>query len=117
MKYIDADLIKSTQSLYSDIDSCIDELLKARIEHNQENEGKALFRMEGLMVGTLQQLSCIIDSLQQDLQKVDLEKESLKYFIEIQVKDDETPILCDFKFKVNFATIARHFYELGKNSK
>lgn len=65
-KYIDVELIKSTQSLYSDIDSCIDELLKARVEHNQENEGKALFRMEGLMVGTLQQLSCIIDSLQQE---------------------------------------------------
>ena len=43
----------------------IDELLKARVGHNQENEGKALFRMEGLMVATLQQLDCIIDSFQQ----------------------------------------------------
>ena len=65
MKYIDAELIKSTKGLYNDIDSCIDELLKARVGHNQENEGKALFRMEGLMVATLQQLDCIIDSFQQ----------------------------------------------------
>lgn len=69
-KYINADLIKSTQSLYSDIDSCIDEIIKARIEHNQENEGKALFRMEGLMVMTLQQLSCIIDFFQQEQESI-----------------------------------------------
>lgn len=75
MKYIDAELIKSTKGLYNDIDSCIDELLKARVGHNQENEGKALFRMEGLMVATLQQLDCIIDSLQQEQPEVDLEKE------------------------------------------
>lgn len=70
MKYTDAELIKSTKGLYNDIDSCIDELLKARLDHNQENEGKALFRMEGLMVATLQQLGCIIDSLQQEQESV-----------------------------------------------
>ena len=70
MKYTDAELIKSTKGLYNDIDSCIDELLKARVDHNQENEGKALFRMEGLMVATLQQLDCIIDSLQQKQESV-----------------------------------------------
>ena len=64
-KYIDAELIKSTRSLYFDIDTCITELIRARTEQNEENEGKALFRMEGLMVATLQQLNCIIDSLQQ----------------------------------------------------
>ena len=70
MKYTDAELIKSTKSLYNDIDSCIGELIKARLDHNQENEGKALFRMEGLMVATLQQLGCIIDSLQQEQESV-----------------------------------------------
>ncbi len=54
-------IISESKSLYSDIDNCISELLKARTEHNSENEGKALFKMEGLMVSTLQHLSCIIE--------------------------------------------------------
>lgn len=56
-------IISESQSLYSDIDCCITELLKARTEHNSENEGKALFKMEGLMVSTLQHLACIIEQL------------------------------------------------------
>jgi len=36
--------------------------LKARGSHDTEAEGKALFKMEGLMVGTLQHLSCIIEA-------------------------------------------------------
>ena len=62
------DLLKlrqSTQELYNDIDSCITDLINARIpgEKDDNDERKALFRMEGLMVATLQQLSCIIDAL------------------------------------------------------
>lgn len=79
-KYIDAELIKSTRSLYFDIDTCITELIRARTEQNEENEGKALFRMEGLMVATMQQLNCIIDSLQQEQLCEDLEAEMEKYF-------------------------------------
>ena len=81
MKYIDTELIKSTKDLYNDIDSCIGELIKARFDHNQENEGKALFRMEGLMVTTLQQLDCIIDSLQQEQPSLpdNLDEAELKY--------------------------------------
>ena len=56
-------LKQSTRNLYDDIDSCIADLLKARLAKDSEEEGKALFRMEGLMVGTLQQLSCILDAL------------------------------------------------------
>ncbi len=59
-------LRQSTQELYNDIDSCIDELLDARKAKNENGEGRALFRMEGLMVATLQQLSCIIDALPTD---------------------------------------------------
>lgn len=54
---------KEIRTLYNEIDSCIDELLKARTNKNTEEEGKALFRMEGLMVGTLQDLSYIDDWL------------------------------------------------------
>jgi hypothetical protein len=72
MKYTDAELIKSTKRLYNDIDSCITNLLNARIpgKKDEDSEGKALFHMEGLMVATLQQLDCIIDSLQQEQESV-----------------------------------------------
>ena len=58
-----AKIRQSTKKLYDDIDSCITDLLKARLPRDSEEEGKALFRMEGLMVATLQQLSCILDAL------------------------------------------------------
>ena len=65
-----AKLRQSTQELYNDIDSCITDLINARTSSDAGGEGKALFRMEGLMVATLQQLSCIIDVLPSDVVKV-----------------------------------------------
>jgi len=59
-------LRQSTQELYNDIDSCITDLINARTSSDAGGEGKALFRMEGLMVATLQQLSCILDVLPTD---------------------------------------------------
>lgn len=58
-------LRQSTQELYNDIDSCITDLINARTPGKKDEDGemKALFRMEGLMVATLQQLSCILDAL------------------------------------------------------
>ena len=58
-------LRESTQELYNDIDSCITDLINARIpgKKDDNDERKALFRMEGLLVATLQQLSCILDAL------------------------------------------------------
>ena len=47
-----AKIRQSTRKLYDDIDSCITDLLKARLAKDSEEEGKALFRMEGLMVWT-----------------------------------------------------------------
>jgi hypothetical protein len=63
-----AKLRQSTQELYNDIDSCITDLINARTPGKKDEDGerKALFRMEGLMVATLQQLSCIIDALPTD---------------------------------------------------
>lgn len=68
-------LRQSTQELYNDIDSCITDLINARTPEKKDEDGerKALFRMEGLMVATLQQLSCIEDYLG-EWQEVDLEK-------------------------------------------
>jgi hypothetical protein len=54
---------KEVDTLYTDIDSCITELISARTNKDSEAEGKALFKMEGLMVGTLQDLSCIKDQV------------------------------------------------------
>ena len=61
-------LKQTSQELYNDIDSCITDLIKARTsgKKDEDIERKALFRMEGLMVATLQQLSCIIDALSSD---------------------------------------------------
>jgi hypothetical protein len=61
-------LRQSTQELYNDIDSCITDLINARTPGKKDEDGerKALFRMEGLMVAALQQLSCILDALPTD---------------------------------------------------
>lgn len=61
-------LRQSTQELYNDIDSCITDLINARTSGKKDEGGerKALFRMEGLMVAALQQLSCILDALPTD---------------------------------------------------
>ena len=58
-------LRQSTQELYNDIESCITDLINTRTPGKKDEDGerKALFRMEGLMVATLQQLSCILDVL------------------------------------------------------
>lgn len=50
-------------TLYSEIDLCIWDLIKARTDKDAKAESKALFKMEGLMVATLQDLSCIEDYL------------------------------------------------------
>lgn len=62
------ELKNSTIELYNDIDSCITDLINARTPGKKDEDGerKALFRMEGLMVATLQQLSCIIDAIPDD---------------------------------------------------
>lgn len=60
MGTISIDKLKdSTVELYNEIDECIDNLISAR--KNRKDESEALFKMESLMVATLQQLTCIID--------------------------------------------------------
>lgn len=51
----------STIELYNEIDECIDNLISVR--KNRKDESEVLFKMESLMVATLQQLTCIIDYL------------------------------------------------------
>ena len=63
MNFTAEQLRAGVQRLYSDIDKCIIELIKARLSHDEFAEGKALFTMEHLMVGTQQELSCVNDFL------------------------------------------------------
>ena len=59
------DIIISSQILYRDIDRCICDLLEARQHHDTIQEERARIRMESLMVGTMQQLDCIITHLKE----------------------------------------------------
>lgn len=42
--------IKSIEKLYPELDKCVTDIVKARLDRNSEAEEKALFRMEGLIV-------------------------------------------------------------------
>lgn len=59
-------LVESTQKLYNDIDKCIDKLLQSRKNYNIKQEYDAMMEMEGLMIATQQQLTCILDKLSKE---------------------------------------------------
>lgn len=54
-------ILQSIDDLYQEIDKCITDIVKARLEHDSLAEGKALFKMESLMVGAEQELSFLYD--------------------------------------------------------
>lgn len=56
-------LINELAKLHDDIDQCIGDIVDSRLKKDQQAEGKAIFRMEYLMVVTLQDLGCTIDYL------------------------------------------------------
>ena len=57
-------ITSEAQSLYNDIDKCIDKILSARTQHDPQLEGKALFQMEGLMVCTQQFLAWLMEQIE-----------------------------------------------------
>ena len=59
-------LLSSTKDLQADIQKCLDMLVNARLNHDKAKEAEALWKMENLMVGTVQQLQCIIDKLKEE---------------------------------------------------
>lgn len=65
MDYEKKDIIMESKQLYGEINSCITDLVNARIAKNLYNEGRAIFKMEGLMVATMQHLGCVIDFLEE----------------------------------------------------
>lgn len=56
-------LINELAKLHDDIDQCIGDIVHSRLNKDHHAEGKAIFRMEGLMVATMQDLECTIDYL------------------------------------------------------
>ena len=64
MAYTARQLKESIERLYGDIDACITDLIRARLNKDTKGEGKALFKMDGLMVATEQELTCIGDYLE-----------------------------------------------------
>ena len=56
MDYEKNDILRESKQLYGEINSCITDIVNARIAKDPYNEGRAIFRMEGLMVGTMQHL-------------------------------------------------------------
>lgn len=70
MAYTAQQLKESIERLYGDIDVCITDLIRARLNKDAEGEGKALFKMEGLMVATEQELTCIGDYLESQFEGV-----------------------------------------------
>lgn len=57
-------ITSEAQELYNDIDKCIINIISARLQHDPQSEGRALFQMEGLMVGTQQFLSWLMEQLE-----------------------------------------------------
>ena len=62
-------LINELAKLHDDIDQCIGDIVDSRLKKDHHAEGKAIFRMEGLMVVTLQDLECTIDYLERKQDK------------------------------------------------
>lgn len=59
------DIITSTIILRNDIQKCLSDLIDARLNRDRTQEDGALFKMESLMVSSVQQLDCVIDYLKE----------------------------------------------------
>ena len=80
-------LINLVSKLYNDIDLCIGDLVKSRLNKDEVSEGKAMAQMESLMTWAQQELSYIRDYLSQtagtDFKNTNLNEEELKATKEI----------------------------------
>lgn len=94
-KYIDADHLKV------EVEKHIKEV-KDAVERFTPNMGFFDAKLSGIY-----DVMAIIDSLQQEQQEVDLERDAVQFCF------DKGLNVTPYQAK----TIARHFYELGKNSK
>ena len=64
--YTKTEMLEECNRLYHEIDKCITDLVKARLNDDTKSEQKALFNMEKLMCDALQDLSVIIDYIEKE---------------------------------------------------
>lgn len=95
MKYIDAELLRK------EVEKHIKEV-KDAAKRFRPNMGFFSMKLSGIY-----DVMAIIDSLQQEQPEVDLERDAVQFCF------DKGLNITPYQAK----TIARHFYELGKNSK
>lgn len=80
---------QESEELYARIDECIVALIEARLNKDTDGEGKSLFQMERLIVGTQQFLCWISDTLSEEPNK-SLEEAAEKYANEHYSEWDES---------------------------
>lgn len=92
-------LINELAKLHDDIDQCIGDIVHSRLKKDYQAEGKAILRMEGLMVATLKDLGCAIDYLK------------LKHNEDVEHSDHK--ILKDSELTYNFKPIDVEIVKAG----
>ncbi len=88
---------ETIRNLWDDINSCIDNIVEARIERDVLAEGIALFRMKGIMLRTLQDLMVIHDLLEV-LRKISKDEDSISSDVKEQATEAAILTACsEFK--------------------
>lgn len=59
--YTKEEILNTCREMFDDIDNCITNLVKARLNDDEENERRTLNKMESLICGVQQNLAVIID--------------------------------------------------------
>ena len=59
------EVINTATKLICDIDKCIEDIVLARLKRDAQAEGRAMFLMESLMVGSMQELSFLRDYIEE----------------------------------------------------
>jgi hypothetical protein len=83
------EILNECTLLYHDIDKCITNLVKARLNNDSSLEQKTCFEMEKLMIGTLQDLTVIMDYIEnknmiqneQKFNKVEFIKKTIDWIV------------------------------------
>ena len=59
--YTKEEILDTCKSMFNDIDECITNLVKARLNNDEKKERRTLNEMESLMCGIQQDLTVVID--------------------------------------------------------
>lgn len=62
-------ICRLNNDLYAEIDSCIGDIVSSRIHQEREVEARAMFKMESLMVCTLQHLCWVNQEIEEILEE------------------------------------------------